>query len=70
MYALEKPEGDLDNSEEFDNYDPNKDVCVYDQLSGKLTFVPPLYIQRYKAVVNVLTQEEHAGKIHTVSDNK
>lgn len=65
MYDLEKPEEGFENTEVHDNYDPRKDVCVYDQLSGKLTFVPPLYIQRYQTVMRVLT--EHVGKVNSVS---
>ncbi|KAI5696918.1 hypothetical protein M8J75_002322 [Diaphorina citri] len=68
LYDLEKPADGLNNSAEYDDYNPDKDVCVYDLLSGKLTFVPPLYIQRYQAVVKVLTQEEHADKIHKIAE--
>ncbi|KAL1452027.1 hypothetical protein WDU94_006346 [Cyamophila willieti] len=67
LYELERP-GD-DNSMEYnDDYDPNKDVCVYDLLSGKLTFVPPLYIQRYQAVMKVLTQVEQSDKIQKIAE--
>uniref|UniRef100_A0A8D8XMU0 Small RNA 2'-O-methyltransferase n=1 Tax=Cacopsylla melanoneura TaxID=428564 RepID=A0A8D8XMU0_9HEMI len=67
FYELERPGND--NSTEYDDdYDPTRDVCVYDLLSGKLTFVPPLYIQRYQAVMKVLTQDQHAGRVHKIAE--